>query len=240
MRKNMTQEMADQIGCEYEIIPPMDEVGQVLKLYEEAKEDGKQKGYVPILVVPDQELLNRMKEAEEPEYYLKEYKKHDGKAILDGYLSEIKAYLEKLGEPWEEVVSDVERGEGMNEFIGFMPDDWDSTLEVILAKIPTEHPWEVFAWVPMGGWNECPPTEYIMAVMKYWVETYGLEPVVIAQDMIEGRVPQRPKTAQEAVAIGEEQYAFCPDIVEQCCGDATIGQLADTLMKSDVWFFWWD
>ena len=155
MRKNMTQEMADQIGCEYEIIPPMDEASQVLKVYQEAKEDGKQKGYVPILVVPDQELLNRMKEAEEPEYYLKEYKKHDGKAILDGYLSEIKAYLEKQGEPWEEVVSDVERGEGMNEFIGFMPDDWDSTLEVILAKIPTEHPWEVFAWVPMGGWNEC-------------------------------------------------------------------------------------
>lgn len=185
MRKNMTQEMADQIGCEYEIIPPMDEASQVLKVYQEAKEDGKQKGYVPILVVPDQELLNRMKEAEEPEYYLKEYKKHDGKAILDGYLSEIKAYLEKQGEPWEEVVSDVERGEGMNEFIGFMPDDWDSTLEVILAKIPTEHPWEVFAWVPMGGWNECPPTEYIMAVMKYWVETYGLEPVVIAQDIIE-------------------------------------------------------
>ena len=201
MRKNMTQEMADQIGCEYAIIPPMDEVGQVLKLYEEAKEDGKQKGYVPILVVPDQELLNRMKEAEEPEYYLKEYKKHDGKEILNGYLAEIKAYLEKQGEPWEEVVSDVERGEGMNEFIGFMPDDWDSTLEVILAKIPTEHPWEVFAWVPMGGWNECPPTEYIMAVMKYWVETYGLEPVVIAQDMIEGRVPQRPETAQEACLL---------------------------------------
>ena len=93
MRKNMTQEMADQIGCEYEIIPPMDEVGQVLKLYEEAKEDGKQKGYVPILVVPDQELLNRMKEAEEPEYYLKEYKNHDGQEILNGYLAEIKAYL---------------------------------------------------------------------------------------------------------------------------------------------------
>ena len=40
------------------------------------------------------------------------------------------------------------------------------------------------------------------------------------------------------MALALEQYAFCPDIVEQGCG--TIGYLADTLAKSNKWYFWWD
>ncbi len=35
-----------------------------------------------------------------------------------------------------------------------------------------------------------------------------------------------------------EQYAWCPDIVDQGC--ESVGVLADTLAQSTVWFFWWD
>ncbi|MEE1312284.1 MAG: DUF4253 domain-containing protein [Lachnospiraceae bacterium] len=240
MLENATEKLIDILGCECEVIPPKEGAGEVLEIYEKAKAEGIREGYTPVLIVPDQNLLEMIKEAKAPSYYLEEYKKHKGKDILDGFLKEIKDYLEKEGESWEEVIGEVESGESMNEFIGFMPDDWNETLEVVLAKIPTKNPWEVFAWIPMGGWNECPPTEYMMAVMKDWSETYGAVPVVITQDIIECTILKRPETEEEAVAIGEEQYAFCPDIVEQCCGDATIGQLADTLLKSDIWFFWWD
>jgi hypothetical protein len=240
MVENIMQRVAEQIGCDCVFLPSSEDAGQVIRIYEEAKKEGMQEGYTPVLIVPDEELFRRMQKAEEPAYYLAEYKKHQGKDILDGFLQEIKTDLFKQGEPWEEVIADVEDGEAMNDFIGFLSDDGEMTLDVILAKVPTKHPWEVFAWVPMGGFDECPPTEYIMAIMKYWVEKYQFEPVVITQDIIEGRVPKRPETEKEAVEIGEEQYAFAPDIVEQCCMDATIGQLADTLMKSDLWFFWWD
>ena len=38
----------------------------------------------------------------------------------------------------------------------------------------------------------------------------------------------------------QEQYAFCPDVVDQGGEDATVGALADTLRQSDKWYFWWD
>ena len=138
------------------------------------------------------------------------------------------------------MIDTVERGQEIEGFAGFVPDDWEETLEVLLVKVPTTHPWEVFAWIPMGGWHECPPTEYMIAIMKYWYEQYRFYPVVISGDMIEGMVPEKPKTAEEAVAIGIEHYAFCPDLIEQCCSDVCIGQWADTMMKSLIWFFWWD
>jgi hypothetical protein len=234
------KEIIEILSCECEVIGPQEDSRVILEAYKKAKEEGVQSGFTPVILVPDERLLELMKAADQPEYYLEEAKKHNGKDILDGYLQEIKDCLKKQGEPWEEVVNTVERGQEIDEFIGYMPDDWNETLDVILAKIPTTHPWEVFAWVPMGGWNECPPTEYMIAVMKYWYETYKFRPVVITADMIEGSVPEKPESEEEATQIGIEHYAFCPDLIEQCCGDATIGQWADTLMKSNIWFFWWD
>lgn len=36
-----------------------------------------------------------------------------------------------------------------------------------------------------------------------------------------------------------EQYGFCPDVVDQE-EDPTVGNLADVLRQSTVWYFWWD
>lgn len=235
-----TREMVTFLSCDCQVIPPQRDPDKLLEIYYAAKEEGQKEGFVPVIIVPDENLLTVCKKAKDSDYYLKEYQKHNGKDILDGYLKEIRDCLEKQGEPWEEVVSTVERGQEIDELIGYLPDDWDETLEVILAKVPTTDPWEIFAWIPMGGWNECPPTEYIMAIMKYWYEKYQFQTIVICGDMIEGMVPEKPATEEEAVEIGTEHYAFCPDLIEQCCGDATIGQWADTLLQSVIWFFWWD
>ena len=37
---------------------------------------------------------------------------------------------------------------------------------LILAKIPVKNPWEVFAYLPFGGWNECPDTAELMAIAR--------------------------------------------------------------------------
>lgn len=236
----ITKKIIQMLDCDCVVIPPQEDSNRVFEIYKKEREKGKKAGYTPVLLVPDDLILDHMKHAEQPSFYLQEYKKHDGKAIIEGYLQEIKNCIKEQGEAWEDVVSTVERGQEIAEFVGYLPPDWDETLEVILAKIPTAIPWEVFAWIPMGGWNECPPTEYIMSIMKVWNEQYQFQPVVITGDMIEGLVSGKPETEEKAVEIATEQYAFCPDLVEQCCGDATIGQLADTLLKSKIWFFWWD
>ena len=35
-------------------------------------------------------------------------------------------------------------------------------------------------------------------------------------------------------------HIFCPDIVDQEQDDPTVGNLADVLRQSTVWYFWWD
>ncbi|WP_430384497.1 DUF4253 domain-containing protein, partial [Anaerotruncus colihominis] len=44
----------------------------------------------------------------------------------------------------------------------------------------------------------------------------------------------------KAMEAATEQYGFCPDIVDQEQDDPTVGNLADVLWQSTVWYFWWD
>ena len=45
---------------------------------------------------------------------------------------------------------------------------------------------------------------------------------------------------QKIMEAAVEQYGFCPDIVDQEQEDPTVGNLADVLWQSTVWYFWWD
>ena len=98
-----------------------------------------------------------------------------------------------------------------------------------------EHPWEVFAYLPFGNWNDCPDTPELMAVVKRWYERYGAVPAALSGDMLELLLPQ-PVKAEEALALAREHLTFCPDVL----GEGTLGGLADSLRQSMAWFFWWD
>nr|WP_280518542.1 DUF4253 domain-containing protein [Lederbergia wuyishanensis] len=110
--------------------------------------------------------------------------------------------------------------------------------KVILAKIPTDKPWEVAAWVRMGGINECPLPEQQVAIFKYWYEKYGAIPAVVTPDVWELFVENPPTTQKESESLAWEQFGFCGDIVWQ--GVGTVNALAGTLKNSSVWYFWWD
>ncbi|MCQ2491865.1 MAG: DUF4253 domain-containing protein [Lachnospiraceae bacterium] len=235
-----TKKIKKLLACESIVVEPQQNATRLLEMFYAIKSQGEQSGFTPVIIVPGKHLADTLKKCKKPEYYLKEYKNHDGAAILAGYLDEIKKDIASSGEDWKDVVSDVERGQGINDFAGFLPPDWDETLEVLIAKVPTQNPWEIFAWVPMGGFRECPPTEYMMSIFKKWYEEWQFVPAVICEDMVEGFAPKKPSDETEAVSIATEHYAFCPDLIEQCCSDCTIGQWADCLLQSDKWFFWWD
>ena len=118
--------------------------------------------------------------------------------------------------------------------------DYDGNFKdnVILVKVPTTNPYEVLGYFGMGGYNECPfPAEQV-AVAKYWYEKYGAVPAVITYDTIEFYVERPPKTLEETKKLAIEQYAFCYDLVLQCCG--TFEELANAIHKNIQWYFWWD
>lgn len=113
------------------------------------------------------------------------------------------------------------------------------TYPLILAKIPVKNSWEIFAYLPFGGWNECPNTPELMTVAKYWFEKYGAVPAAMSHDELEFLLPT-PVSQEQAMENAAEQYGFCPDIVVQEQDDPTVCNLADTLWQSTVWYFWWD
>lgn len=162
----------------------------------------------------------------------------DGGALLARMAARNREYAAENSWEWpsQEVLGPMEGGEAIDRFLG-ISDFHGETIPLVLAEIPVKHPWEVFAHVPFGGWNECPCNEEQMAIAKYWYEKYRAVPAVITRDVLEYDLPT-PVGREAAMELALEQYAFCPDIVDQGC--ASVGYLADSLAKSTKWYFWWD
>ena len=159
----------------------------------------------------------------------------DGKAVLERKEEAQDDDLDWSGE----ILGEMANGEANDEFLGYWDYPTERTLPLLLVEIPVKNPWEVFAYLPFGGWNECPDTPELMAVTKYWFEQYGARPAVITHDALELTVPA-PVPKERAMELAQEQYAFCPDVVDQGPPDATVGMLADSLRQSRAWYFWWD
>src|SRR5205823_525791 len=81
--------------------------------------------------------------------------------------------------------------------------------KVSIALLPTRTPWEVPAYLPFGGWNECPEPHEHLALMKHWCDAYGAEPFGIGSDVVEMFVTRPPEDLQRARLLAREQYAYC-------------------------------
>ena len=107
-----------------------------------------------------------------------------------------------------------------------------------LGLVPAIRSWEVPAHLKLGGWNDCPPSEIHVSLMKRWAETYGAEIVCATHDVVEMQVSRPPTTREKALELAEEQFSYCYDIVGQ--GTETLERLAAPLLNGTVWYFWWD
>lgn len=255
--RELAEAMQRYLDCPCRYFESMPDDGSIMEAYREARARGQKEGFIPLLVPVDDVLWEwlAMNTAENyktdgkyafyPERaaaYRKEMLEApvmDGREVLALSKERMQEMYEEEGFEWNETVEEADGGEGMNSFCGYRSYTTGGTSPLILAEIPVKNPWEIFAWVPFGGWNECPDTPELMAVAKYWYEQYGAVPAVVSHDVLEFDVPQ-PVGRDRAAELAMEQYMYCPDIVDQGGDDATVGMLADTLTKSTVWFFWWD
>jgi hypothetical protein len=109
---------------------------------------------------------------------------------------------------------------------------------IALGLVPTTVSWQIPAFFYYGNWNGCPPTTTHCAILRYWEEQYGAEIVSAMHDTLELHVRLPPQTRDAALTLAEEQFAYCPDIVEQ--GVESVSALAAHLLDSPLWYFWWD
>lgn len=248
----------EYLDCECTYFPSMKDDDPIMAAYDYAKRDSAQEGFVPVLIKADDETLleclvmnaDPKNEADIYEFDLKtvtEYRKKmlsapvkDGKAVLEELTDQRKEEAEDDDMDWEEeVLGEMEGGYENNRISCYWDSDTDMTHPLILAKIPVKNPWEIFAYLPFGNWNDCPDTPQLMAAAKYWFEQYGAVPAAMSHDELEFLLPA-PVPKEKAMDAAVELYGFCPDIIDQGPEDATVGALADVLRQSTVWYLWWD
>ena len=246
----------EYLDCECTYFPSMADDDPIMSAYSYAQRLGVREGFVPVLIQADDETLleclvmnaDSEHDADFYEFDLKtvtEYRKKvlsapikDGKAILEELTGQRKEEAEDDDLDWdEEVLGEMEGGEPNDRFANYWNDDTGMTYPLILAKIPVKNPWEIFAYLPFGNWNDCPDTPDLMAAAKYWFEQYGAVPAAMSHDELEFELPT-PISKERAMEVAVEQYGFCPDLDQN--EDGSIGSLADVLWQSTVWYFWWD
>ena len=225
------------IGCDYEKIDKSYSGQQITELYLREYEKGKKHGYTPVILSCDDNLAEIL---EINSGDIEEYRNKLLSIASDNG-------MEFLRNRFEELIEDIKKYSGNTVNIY---GDFDGTIEpqvfiensssadLILAKIPTLNSWKVFAWIPFGGWNECPDADDMMAVCKYWYQLYKAVPAIISGDTLQMYCFDPVKNKSDALKLAEEQYGFCNDIIDQGMGE--IKPLASLLTNSTVWSFWWD
>lgn len=111
--------------------------------------------------------------------------------------------------------------------------------EMLLLQIPTDDPADIPAYLPFGGWNDCPNAETQLAFTHYWREKYGAIPAALDNaDCLEFLVERPVADPLEAKKLAVEQFAFCSDLPFQVFED--FEQLTEFIHQSRQWYFWWD
>jgi hypothetical protein len=246
----MTQDcktIIDFLGCDYELFENEPDGAKICVRHEELWEVGQSEGFTPLLILVSDVLAEAMELSFEDadleagaenaaalrEDILKKAEAVDADAFLSARLTE---YTEMQED--DDIPEEFEDQEPVNCLISLHAKN--DIPEIILAKIPTANPWELPAWVPMGGFNDCPSPAEQVAVFRRWHERYGAVPDLVSYDVWEmelrGKEPVKDSAGAEVLA--KEQFAFCCDIVTQGCEN--IQNLASGLKGSSVWYFWWD
>lgn len=243
------------LDCECTYFPSMADDDPIMCAYEHARKNAAHEGFVPMLIAVDETLWECLMLNSDPAHEgdddhafdpdaVAAYRQSqlaaplpDGRMVLEDGMAERRAEAEDDSKDWDtEVVGRMEGGFNNHRFSGYWNSETDMTHPVILARIPVRHPWEVFAHLPFGNWNDCPDTPQLMAVARYWFEKFGAVPAVMTHDELDFALP-KPIGRELAVQTALEQYAFCPDMDQN---HESVGALADTLRQSKIWYFWWD
>lgn len=212
---------------------------KIINCYMQKLKEGEENGFIPVIIKVSRVLVELM-ENRDNNYSIEELLDVDclnGKAELDKlWESEADSYDDKFD--INEVIGNGEKGEVITSSL--LDKIFEKyTNDVVMFEVPVTEPWKVFAWFPVGGWNGCPDTKIIMAAAKYWYDKYGAIPMMISGAEIDFYVQNKVPTEQ-ALNLAKEHFALCPDRVYQCTGSGTISEIADSLTKSNIWYFWWD
>ncbi|MCI8300270.1 MAG: DUF4253 domain-containing protein [Lachnospiraceae bacterium] len=233
--------IAENFHCKYTVFEKGTDPNLVEQAYHRALEAGKTEGFCPALICLDEYAVEWLEEVVKNESDKEEIIagcENNGEDILKERFTEYTEDYEE--EELKQMIGEETEGEELQEFIGYRSfSDGMLEADTLLLELPVKNPWEIIGYLPMGGWNECPCPEDMIAVCKYWYEKYQAVPAVFTHDVMEFYAPLQ-LNGTDSLDAAKEHYAFCPDRVEQATRTYRISELAAGLKGSKVWYFWWD
>lgn len=242
--KDYAREIANIIGCDYAEIIENHRNEQILNLYINELKKGQEEGFTPVIVAAGSTLHEIIELNSEGYQIFEDYRTEILNNSFDNGFDILKERFRELEQDIAEADNYDIYGEysgkhkPCNYFLSTDKSDLNRDETLVLYRIPVKEPWKVFAWIPFGGWNECPDPVDMMAVCKYWYEQHGAIPAIIKSDILEMYVQNPVNDIETAFEVAKEQYGFCNDTVDQ--GTGTIKSLAETIVSSKIWYFWWD
>lgn len=252
----LVEDLTKFLDCPCVCYAPMLDDDPLMQAYQNAVAEAKTTGdFVPVFVIVSDDLLKTFLansddhnitgsiDKLDPER-VREFRKHcleydsaHGNEFLGDLLS---ITQDVLDDPiLLEHMINQEGGsvEVLEHFVSWWDYSTDKTYPLILAKIPVKRAYEIFSYLPIGGWNDCPCNEALISISRLWFERYGAVPVIIGADSLEFALTEEVP-AHDAKDLAIKQYAFCPAIIEGS-ENITISSHAQALTQSKVWFFWW-
>lgn len=225
---------------------------EVTELYISQAEQGKTDGYTPVILALDRRV-REMVESNMQDYESAEKFREavladtlGGKELFEsGYAKIIEDYggddeYDMLGES-DERLELMLKARALYDKSNLWSVSYSLDMEVdgegvYLVQVPTENPWEVTAWLPFCGWNECPAVSDMLKECRYWYEEYGAVPAYISGDTMIFRLNEPVSDKQTAREISHQHAVFCSEFLGMTGLDS---QTAD-IMTSNMWSFWWD
>lgn len=234
--KKSTEDIINILNYKYEIFESS--IREIIESrYTELYREGKKNNFYPVIVVPSDVLYDALSVNLELSS-VKEFIEFSGDIDVEKFFKAKRSYYDyaqeyqvPLGEFSLETANDY-----LNEYID--SDTSNPFDEILIFKVPTQKPWEIPGYIPMGGYNECPAPDSQIAVSEYWYRKYRAVPTVITSNSIEFMVEAPPQNFQDAEKLAYEQYLFCNEIVSDDTG--SLRKLASLLKDSTVWSFWWE
>ena len=100
--------------------------------------------------------------------------------------------------------------------------------------LPVENPWEVLAWIPMGGFNWCPDEIHQVALAKALYEMCGARIMYVSFTTLEYYVPAPLVKREDVEAVSKILIVADNDYYQ----DYEVA--VDKIIGSHVWQLWWD
>lgn len=104
-----------------------------------------------------------------------------------------------------------------------------------IAVLKTTDQYQVLKQIQTNGINYDIETDSLIKIIKQFDKKYSLELVGASGDWCEFIIHKPPT---DWLALANEVYKICPDVVDQGAGD--VEALAEELKRTKSLYFWWD